>query len=143
MTDPITGFSLTPVKERAALLMVDGMSGADIARTVGKTPKTISEWKKEPEFQVRLNELRASVSEQAQELLRRNLVNNITIIQNIAQHGGEPGVVASQLKAATWLADKVLKPVSGEGDLGDPHGVANAVERLSAEEQEELLARGI
>lgn len=139
---PEVQFVLSPAKERAAILMVEGRTQADIARRLGKTEKTISLWKKEPEFQERLQELRASVSEQALEILRKNLVNNITIIQDIAANGGEPGIVPSRLKAAIWAAERVLKPTENKETNREQHAVATQVESLSTEEQLALLNRG-
>jgi len=122
-------------------MMVEGRTGADIARSLDKTEKTICVWKKQPAFQARLQELRASVTEQAVELLRTNLVQNIGNIQSIADHGGEPGVVSSQLKAAIWAAEQILKAGQIASDR-EASTMAAQVDNLTSEEQQHLLARG-
>ncbi len=136
---------LTPVKERAALLIAEGWTQADTARKISKYPQTISRWMKEDkDFVARIDELCADLTSQAMELLRESIVDNTEIVLEIAKAGGEPGVVSSQLKAALWCIDRVLGVPAKLGDKkarADKSIEAELLKQSDAELQE-LAGRG-
>jgi hypothetical protein len=132
---------LSPRKEKAALLLADGVIQAEAARRCGVTPKTMSMWARSPAVIARVEQLRTDITKQALELLEQETLDAVKVVIEIAKHGGTPGVVSSQLKAALWIAERRIK--------GPPTGAASrqsesnsTADRLSDEEAEELLARG-
>ena len=136
---------LSPVKERAALLIAEGWTQADTARKIGKWPQTVSSWMTQDEdFVARIAELCADLTSQAMELLRESIVDNTEIVLGIAKAGGEPGVVSSQLKAALWCIDRVLGVPTKLGDKkarADKSIEAELLKQSDAE-LEELAGRG-
>lgn len=137
---------LTPVKEKAALLIAEGWTQADTARKVDKYPQTISRWMKEDaDFVARIAELCADLTSQAMELLRESIVENTKRVLYIAQHGGEPGVVSSQLKAALWCIDRVMgvpAKLSDKRSRADKSVEAELLKKSDSELQE-LAERGV
>jgi len=137
---------LSPVKEQAALLLAEGWKQVDVAgpNGVNRSPVTISRWNKEPEFKAKVEALRRDLTVQSVELLREKVLRNTEIILEIAESGGEPGVVSSQLKAALWAVEKVIGTPK---DKGTEHARAQkSVEakllRKPEAELQELLERG-
>ena len=65
-----TAVLLTPKKIEAAVRLALGQTGIEVALYVDVTPETISHWKKEPEFQAYLNELKLEAMESSREALR-------------------------------------------------------------------------
>lgn len=61
---------LKPKQEQAAILLVSGMSGKETAESVGVTPETVSQWKKDPYFEAFTNQLRLETIESSREKLR-------------------------------------------------------------------------
>lgn len=135
---------LTPIKERAALLIAEGWTQADIARKLEIWPQTISTWKKEEDFLTRIDELCTDLTSQAMELLRESIVENTEIVLKIAKRGGESGVVSSQLKAALWAIERVLgvpTKLSDKRNRADKSIEAELLKKSDAELQE-LAERG-
>ncbi|KKL59398.1 hypothetical protein LCGC14_2215750 [marine sediment metagenome] len=136
---------LTPVKERAALLIAEGWTQADAARKIGKWPQTISRWMTEDEdFVARISELCSDLTSQAMELLRESILENTEIVLKIAKVGGESGVVSSQLKAALWAIERVLgvpAKLSDKRSRADKSIEAELLKK-SEEELQELAERG-
>lgn len=97
--------------------MVEGLSDADVARQLNRSPQTIWRWKNKDAFQKRLVELRSDVMSEAIEALRGSLSDNVNVIIDIAQNGADEGEEQSkrlQFAAAKWAADKILKGVDAE-----------------------------
>jgi transposase-like protein len=61
---------LSPDKHRAIELMLDGMSGIDIAKELGVTPETVSKWKRQRVFAREYNRNAKSVIAGGMSLLR-------------------------------------------------------------------------
>lgn len=96
-------------QERAAQLLAAGQTKTSVARQLDVSRVTITRWAGLPEFQARVDQLLSSAADEAYRILEQSVVDNLTIILNIAQNGGQPGVVGSQLKAAQWAVEQVLK----------------------------------
>jgi hypothetical protein len=136
---------LPPAQERAALLLAEGESQAGVARILHKTPGTLTRWMKKPHFRDRIEELRTDLTKQAVERLQETVVDNTEIILDIAKNGGTPGVVSSQLRAALWAVERILKPNVGRSEPDQSkalRSVAAEVERLPDDEVDEYLQRG-
>lgn len=136
---------LPPDKERAALLLAEGWTQADTARKIGKWPQTISTWmKNDADFVARIDELLADLTSQSMELLRESILENTEIVLKIAKHGGAPGIVSSQLKAALWAIDRVMGTPAKLGDKKNRADKSIEAELLkqSDDELRELAGRG-
>lgn len=136
--------NLPPAKEQAALLLAEGWKQVDVAEELDRSPVTISRWLKEPEFADRVNALRHDLTAQSVDLLREKVLRNTEIVLEIAERGGEPGVVSSQLKAALWAVEKVIgspKDTAG-GQERARRGVEAKLLRKPEVELQELLERG-
>ena len=136
---------LTPIKERAALLLAEGWTQADTARKIEKWPQTITRWMKEDEdFVARISELTSDLTSQSMELLRESILENTEIVLKIAKTGGEPGIVSSQLKAALWAIEKVIgvpAKLSDKKNRAD-QGIEAELLKKSDAELQELAERG-
>ncbi len=64
--------NLTSKQVKALPLMAQGMSGVDVAKEVGVTPQTVSEWKQSPDFAAALNGLKMEYLEGAKCLLQQS-----------------------------------------------------------------------
>lgn len=135
---------LKPKQERAALMLAEGTSQADVARRLDVAPQTIGRWVKNPDFLERIEELMSDLISQSVELLREKVLDNTKIILDIAAHGGDTGVVASQLKAALWAVEKVMgapeKIAAHQDKLS--RSIENRILGMKDDELEELLERG-
>lgn len=134
-------------QEKAAVGISEGLSQAEVARRLGTTPQTISRWNRDPKFVDRVNQLSKDATKEVLTNLKANLEKNVGIVQQIAETGGEPGVVASRLKAAMYLVDKIMRPIEKSGVNVDAEKRAREivmeVEKLSGEEVDDLLFRGL
>ena len=124
-----------PVRQEiAAKLLAEGTSQAATARDekVGVSAVTVHLWCKKPEFQARVAALRADATKQAKEKLAESLPDAIDAITRIALEGGEPGVVASQLRAAIFIVQTVMKlaklpaPEEREAEADPAEGMSEA-----------------
>ncbi len=86
-------------KDQAALLLSTGSSSMNVAELVGVTPKTISCWKSELEFQARVNEFQFERVNEARELLRESAKRAVKTIDSLLDSKNE----GTRLKAATAL----------------------------------------
>lgn len=134
---------LSPKKEKAALLLADGESQAEAARQCRVTPKTMSMWARHPKVQERIVQLRTDMTKQAIELLEESTLEAVKCIIEIAKNGGTPGVVSSQLKAALWIAERRIKGPPTNAQVKSAGENAGAADRLTEDEADELLARGL
>jgi hypothetical protein len=130
---------LAPGKEQFCIAIAEGALKKDAAALVGKTPITATRWLQEPEVQNRIKELLANASEQAMTFLKQKLMTNIEVIQGIAERGGVPGVVPSQLKAAMWAVDKVIRLAAADDQ---PSEEDRALATMGDEDIDDLLERG-
>ena len=124
-----------------------------------KTKQTISKWCKDPEFQKRVDELRADFSQQADEILQQGVVDAAQTIVDVASgkltttisvEGEEMEVPADvstlnpRLKAALWLLDKHQKGKLPKPSRTDESEEAAAeAEFVSDEEADEMLDAGV
>ena len=132
-----------PAYERAAVLMAEGWKQIDVARELGVDKVTITRWKQRPEVFVRIRELVTDITSQSVALLRDQVMNNTQIILDIAQNGGEPGIVSSRLKAALWCVQTVMdKPDPGAGTDRRKKGLEAKLARYKDDELQELAERG-
>ena len=99
---------------------------------------------KNPQFRARIEELRTDLTKQAVERLQESVVENTEIILDIAKNGGTPGVVSSQLRAALWAVERILKPAPRASEDSNKafRTAAAEVERLPDDEVDEYLERG-
>lgn len=129
-----------PVKmERAAKMIAEGSTQAAAARdeSIKVSTVTVHLWCKKPEFQARVAALRADATKQAKEKLAESLPEAVDAIIKIALHGGPPGVVASQLRAATFIVNIVMK--IAKLPEPEPEPEPDAAEGMSEGEAEEML----
>lgn len=61
---------LEPNKEQAALLLAFGVKKRVVAKKVGVTPQTISEWLKCPDFEIRVNQEKEVLLERTRDRMR-------------------------------------------------------------------------
>jgi hypothetical protein len=125
-------------------MLAEGESQAGVGRILRKNKGTITRWMKNPRFRSRVEELRTDLTRQAVELLQESVVDNTQIILDIARDGGTPGVVSSQLRAALWAVERILKPAprAAEDESKAFRTMAAEVDRLPDDEIDELLERG-
>lgn len=136
--------TLSPVQEKAALLLAEGDKQVQVAQTVGVDPSTVGRWMTQPAFLSRIDELCTDLTSQAVDLIRQSVVDNTATILRIAEHGGEPGVVNAQLRAALWAVEKVLGK-HDEASARKTKAVQAAdaeLIRMSEADAKELLERG-
>jgi hypothetical protein len=134
---------LPPNKEKAALLIAEGWKQVDVAAELHVDPSTITRWRKETDFKLRLGELVEDLTSQSVVYIREKVLDNVKIIQEIAESGGEPGIVSSRLKAALWLVDRVIGTPDKEAKLDRQKKSSEAkLLRLPDEDLEELAERG-
>ena len=136
--------SLTnPAHERAALLIAEGWKQTDVAVELNVDPVTITRWKQRPDVELRIRELVSDLTTQAVVMLREKIVDNTEIILDIAENGGEAGVVSSRLKAALWCVQTVLgKPDMEAKTDRKKKGLEAKLARYEEDELEELATRG-
>ena len=138
---------LTPQQEKACIGVSEGLKQAEVARRLGITAQTMSRWSKNPLFQEKVKQLSTDATKDVLAKLKASLSDNIDIIQHIASTGGEIGVVPSQLRAAMYLVDKIMRPIEKSGGVQMDSGkrareIVMEVERMSGEEVDDLLFRG-
>jgi len=75
--------TLSPIQIKAATLLASGQKAKDVASEIICTPETISHWKKKPEFEAYLNQLRQDLLEQGRELLRSSVADAMTTMRDI------------------------------------------------------------
>ena len=132
-----------PTKEKLALLLAEGWRQIDVSRTLKINPVTVYRWKNDPEVALRISELRSDLTTQSVARLREKVLENTDIILDIAKHGGESGVVSSQLKAALWCVEKVLgKPDPEEKIERQRKGTEAKLLKLAEDELQGLAERG-
>lgn len=74
---------LTPTQIKVAIQLASGQKAKDVASEHMCTPETISHWKKKPEFEAYLNQLREDLLEQGSELLRSSVADAMTTMHDI------------------------------------------------------------
>jgi hypothetical protein len=135
---------LSPNQEKAALLLAEGDSQVSAANAVGVHAATIGRWMNSSAFLARVEELCQDLTSQAVDLLRESVVSNTEVILRIAEHGGEAGVVNTQLRAALWAVEKVLGKHDESSTRRTKAEQASEAEllRMSDADAKELLERG-
>lgn len=97
-------------KERAALLLAQGVTYAAIEKEHGISHTSVARWKKEPAFASRVDELLDEVVSEARRILRRNATAAAQQLVNLQAHGHAMHGV--KLAASKDILDRVgLKPV--------------------------------
>ena len=79
----------TKLKENQLLaipLVVQGVSGREIAKQLSVAEETVSRWKQLPEFQARVNSILMECREDTQQQLRHVIGLSLTIIQEELQN---------------------------------------------------------
>lgn len=138
----VPSLRLKPKREKAAIMIADGMTQAEAARECGVTPKTMSMWVRSPVMKERIEQLRTDITKQAMERLEQETLNATEVIIEIAKSGGTPGVVSSQLKAALWIAERRIKGPPTTSQTRVTQEQLGVADKLTDDEAEELLARG-
>lgn len=69
-------------QQQAILLLATGKTGAQVAEQLKVTPKTISTWRHNPEFQAELNKHLLDIKEAHSERLRSLCTTALQIIEN-------------------------------------------------------------
>lgn len=135
--------NLPPLKERAALLLANLHTQAAVARALKVSKQTVNKWVNRDElFRARLKQLTRDIQTEARERIAASVLDAVDTIVHIAQNGGEPGVVGSQLRAAIYLVDQLkLKRVKGDQVQERHTDVEAEAEAVEADEAAELLAR--
>ena len=77
---------LSPKQTKAATLLASGMKSKDVASEIDCTPETISKWKKIPEFEAFLNQLRTELVEHSMQLLRNSVPDAIQTLNDIMKN---------------------------------------------------------
>lgn len=100
--DPMHSSALTPIQDKAALLLAQGRTGIEIAKKVGRTPETISRWKNDDyHFQAKVNEYRQGMVKAGRDTLRGLIDPATQAIADVLKSGTN----SEKLKAA----DLVIK----------------------------------
>lgn len=95
----------TAQRERAALLLADGMTYREIEANHGIAHTTIARWKKEPEFLARIDQHLDEAVSEARRVLRRNALAAAQQIVNLHAHGHAQHTV--KLAATKDILDRV------------------------------------
>lgn len=80
---------ISPKQVKAIPLIVSGIKSQEVAKEIGVTPQTISEWQKNPEFVVMLNKAKKEILDAALDELRggaRDAANCLTDLANNAEN---------------------------------------------------------
>lgn len=136
---------LTPQQERFCLLMAEGSNQSAACRIIGVVPQTATRWMKLGAIKERIRELQMDVTASALQRLKEAAMDNVEVVLRIAKGAGTPGVVSSQLKAAVWALDKVLKtPVemTADAETRAASEMLRELEQTPDAEILELLERG-
>ena len=135
-----------------------------VAAAVHRSPTTVKDWKKRNVhgFRDRIAELRRNISQETVRFLQSKLLENVEIIQDIAEgKAHEPMVIGehviavdsaavnTRLRAAMWAAEKILKPAIQEAakqpvDSGRQKQAAEAqLYSMGEEDLDDLATRGV
>ena len=142
--------SLNPLQEKAALLLAEGCNQSETGRRVGRTYQSIRRWleprKGKPSpFFLRVEELRQDILAESKRLIKENLLNNVKTIQAVADGEIDKEIAPTRLRAAQWLAEKVLG--KDKTETPDPRKKAREaameLEMLAEDDADELLNRGV
>ena len=63
--------TLKPKQQQAAILLLEGKSGKEVAEIIGVTPESISHWKSDPHFIAFMNHLQHKIMNESLVTLRR------------------------------------------------------------------------
>ena len=100
---------LPPLQEKAAKMFSEGFTQSEIGVKLGKNRVTINKWAQNPDFQKKVDFLRTDLLKKVDDILTQGVEEAAEAIIAIAKGEGAPGVVASQLKAALYIVDKIKK----------------------------------
>ena len=136
-----------------------------MAQAVHRSPTTVKDWKKRNVFgfRDRIAELRRNISQETVRYLQANLLNNVEIVQAIADGRAhepyrmedglvvvpESAAVNTRLRAAMWAAEKILRPAIKEAaekpvDSGRQKVAAEAqLYNMGEEDLDDLATRGV
>ena len=94
--------ALSPIQDRAALLLAEGYAGVEVAKKIGRTPETISRWKNDDYyFQAKVNKYRQGMIQGGRDTLRGLIDPATQAIADVLNSGTN----SEKLKAA----DLVIK----------------------------------
>jgi hypothetical protein len=99
-----TTWQWTPARERAALLLAEGMTWAVIDKEHGISRASLARWVKIPEFQARIDEHIEDIMDEARRVIRRNAGRAAIRMVLIMDHGNPRDSV--KLAAAKDLLDR-------------------------------------
>lgn len=132
---------LSPEKEKAAQLLAEGHRQAVVAKTIGYDRATIWKWSKDPVFRKRIESLRIDIMEEANEVLQETTTKAAQAISGIATGEIDGQGIASQLKAAMYILQRVeAKPLPTS--VNSSKDIIAPVESYTDDEVEELMERG-
>lgn len=155
---------LSPAQEKAALLIAEGLPITKVAQAVHRSQTTVKDWKKRNVhgFRDRIEELRRNISQETVRYLQANLLNNVEIIQQIAEGKAhtlivdddkvlaiDSAAVNTRLRAAMWAAEKILRPAIKEAEKApvDTTRQKSAAEAqlysMGEEDLDDLATRGV
>lgn len=123
-------------RAQAAVLLVRGLSQADVARQIDRSEKTIARWLADPVFQAACASLRAQAEAEWRSMLLGSVGSLLAFLRSVVDDDEAP--LAERTKTARDLLDRAgvvadaVKPTDAEP--ADPALVARALEWLRHEQ---------
>jgi len=74
---------VTPKQVKAISLLVTGMTGREVAKKVGVSYQTVSEWNNDPVFSVYVNQLKQEALDEARDKLRGLALEAVNSLQDL------------------------------------------------------------
>jgi hypothetical protein len=84
--------ALKPNQIKAAILLVSGKSAKDVASAIDCTPESITHWKKNPDFEALLNQLRMDLIKDGRELIRGSIEAAVETLQDLMSNSDQDEV---------------------------------------------------
>lgn len=96
--------NLTPKQVKAIPLMAQGKLGVDVAKEIGVTPQTISEWKKSEVFNKAVDSFRSNSLKEAEKVLSSLSLKSVNVLGEILETSSNDSI---RLKVAIFIIDKL------------------------------------
>jgi len=100
--------NLSPKQLKTLVLLSEGKTAKHIADKLEVTVQTISQWGKNPEFQIELNKLKQEILATAKDAIRSNVQVAINCLKSLVESGKNEEVrrkAANDLLAMSGIAD--------------------------------------
>lgn len=110
--DVSPGLRLPPLREKAAQLLADGCSQAEVSRELHISKTTINKWCKRDDFKSRVNQLRSDSISQAKDILEMSIPDAAKTVVDLASGNlsfEDPKELNPRLRAALYILERFVK----------------------------------